>query len=104
MLGQIVVGTISNAPQLAPAEGEQELDIGGSLGIEGQLLGRMVTQTHILLLHAQSQQPVLAVASPVLEPLEIGIGLAEELKLHLLKLTGTEGEVAGISLRMLLPT
>ena len=36
---QVVVGTVSNAPQLAPAvaEGELELDVGGSTGVESQL-------------------------------------------------------------------
>ena len=55
----------------------------------------MVTQTQVLLLHVQVQQPVAAEGTPILEPLHVGAGLAEELQLHLLKLTGTEGEVAG---------
>ena len=37
----------------------------------------------------------LAEGAPVVEPLQIGAGLAEELQLHLLELPGTEDEVAG---------
>ena len=39
MAAQVVVGTVSDAPQLAPAgaEGELVLDVGGSAGVEGQL-------------------------------------------------------------------
>ena len=55
----------------------------------------MVAHTDIFFLHTEGQEEVLAVASPVGEPFEVGAGLAEELKLHLLELTGTEDEVAG---------
>ena len=55
-------------------------------------------------MHAQVQQPLVAEVPPVLEPLQVGAGLAEELQLHLLELPGAEGEVAGvISLRKDLP-
>jgi hypothetical protein len=40
------------------------------------------------------RQPVVAEGAPVLEPLQIGVGLAEELQLHLLELAGAEDEVA----------
>ena len=95
MAGQVVVGAVCNAPQLAPV-GEREgiLDIGGGTAVEGQLCGLVVAQAQVLLLDAQAQQPVLAVVLPVSEPLQIGAGLAEELALHLLELTGAEGEVA----------
>ena len=43
MAAQVVVGAVGDAPQLAPAEGEQELDVGGGLGVEGQLGGLMVS-------------------------------------------------------------
>ena len=97
MAAQVVVGAVSNAPQLAPAvaEGELVLDVGGSAGVEGQLSRLMVTQAQGLFLDAQGDQPVLAEVLPVGEPLQVGAGLAEELALHLLKLPGTEGEVAG---------
>ena len=54
----------------------------------------MVTQTHVFFLDAEAEQEVLAGVLPVLEPFQIGARLAEEFQLHLLKLTGTEGEVA----------
>ena len=65
-----------------------------ALAVEGQLGGLVVAQAQVLFLDAKAQQPVLAVVLPVGEPLQVGVGLAEELALHLLKLAGTEGEVA----------
>ena len=94
MLGQVVVGAVCHAPQLAPAKGEQELKVRGGLGVEAQLLGVVVTQPQVLVLQADAQQPVVAEGAPILEPLQIGAGLAEELQLHLLKLPHAEDEVA----------
>lgn len=98
MLGQIIIGSVRNTPQFAPSEGEQELNIGGSLTVEAQFLRRVITKSHLVFLDAKRQQPVTAEASPVLEPLHIGAGLAEELQLHLFKLSGTESEIAGCDL------
>ena len=53
----------------------------------------MVTQSHLILLDSKGNEPVTAEASPVLKPLKICSRLAEELKLHLLELTCSEGEV-----------
>ena len=94
VLGQVVVGAVGHAPQLAPAEGEQELEVRGGLGVEAQLLGIVVAQAQVLVLQADAQQPVVAEGAPVVEPLQIGAGLAEELQLHLLELADTEDEVA----------
>ena len=58
----------------------------------------MVTQTQVLFLDAQREQPVLAEILPVCKPFQVGSGFAEELAFHLLKLTGTEGKVAGSDL------
>ena len=55
MLGQVVVGAVRHAPQLAPAEGEQELKVRGGLGVEAQLLGIVVTQAQVLILQADAQ-------------------------------------------------
>ena len=95
VLGQVIVGAVGNAPQLTPAEGEEELKVSGGLGVEAQLLGVVVTQSEILVLQADVQQELVAEAAPVLKPLKIGAGLAEELKFHLLKLSYAEDEVAG---------
>ena len=46
-----------------------------------------------ILFDSKGDQPVTTEASPVLEPLQIGSRLAEELQLHLLELTGTERKV-----------
>ena len=43
MLFKIVISAVSDAPELAPAEREQELEIGRCCGVEGQLLRTMVT-------------------------------------------------------------
>ena len=94
VLGQVVVGTVGHAPQLAPAEGKQELEVRGGLGVEAQLLGVVVTQAEVLILQSDAQQPVVAEGAPVVEPLQVGAGLAEELQLHLLELADAEDEVA----------
>ena len=98
MLGQVIVGPVRDAPQLAPSEGEQELNVRGRLGVEGELLGVVVAHAGLFGLEAEGHQPVPAEILPVFEPLEVGVGLAEELELHLLELTGAEGEVAGCDL------
>ena len=95
VLGQVIVGAVRHAPQLAPAEGEQELEVRGGLGVEAQLLRVMIPQPQILVLQADAQQPVVAEGAPVLEPLQISAGLAEKFQLHLLELPDTEDEVAG---------
>ena len=98
MLCQVVVGSVRNAPKLAPTEGEQELKVSSSLGIEAKLLGIVVAETEIFVLETDRQQEVVAEGSPVAEPFKVGAGLAEELKLHLLKLAGTEYKVTGCDL------
>ena len=97
MAAQVVVGPVGNAPQLTPAgaEGELVLNVGGGTGVEGQLGGLMIPQPQALFFDAQGDQPVFAEVLPVGKPLQVGAGLAEELALHLLKLPGPEGEVAG---------
>ncbi len=94
MLGQVIVGAIRHTPQLTPAEGEQELKVSGSLGIEAQLFGFMVAEPQVFVLQTDGQQPVVAESPPIIEPLKIGAGLAEELQFHLLKLPDAENEVA----------
>ena len=58
----------------------------------------MVAETEVLILESEAEEEVLAVASPVVEPLEVCTGLAEELKLHLLEFAYTEDEVSGSDL------
>ena len=93
MLSQVIIGSVCDAPQLAPAEREQELKVRSRLAVEAQLLRRMIAGTHLVILHAEGLQPIDAVLLPVSEPLQVSTRLAEELQLHLLELPGTEGEV-----------
>ena len=95
MLGEIVVGAVGNAPQLPPVKGEPVLEVGGGLGVEGQLLLGVIPQTQVFLLHPQVHKPLAAVVLPVGEPFQIGAGLHEELQFHLLEFPGPEDEVAG---------
>ena len=81
MLGQVIIGSVSNTPQFAPAEREQELDIGSTLTVEAKLFRAVVTQTDLLM-----------------EPFKVSTGCAEELQLHLLELSGTESKVTGSDL------
>ena len=55
----------------------------------------MVTQTEIFGLDVERVEPVTAEASPVIEPFQIGAGLAEEFQFHLFKFTHTEYEITG---------
>ena len=53
----------------------------------------MIADTHLFFFHSKRFQPVDTEVSPIIKPLQIGIRLAEELKLHLLELSGTECKV-----------
>ena len=94
MLREVVVRAVGNAPELAPAEREEELEVRRCLGVEAQLLGIVVAQAEVLVLQADGEQPVVAERAPVVEPLKVGARLAEELELHLLELAHAEDEVA----------
>ena len=93
MLCQVIICSVSDSPELTPSEWEKEFHICGSLAVEAQLFLIMVTVTNLIILKSESTQPVKAELLPVCKPLKICIRLAEELKLHLLELTGTECEV-----------
>ena len=58
----------------------------------------MISCTHLLRLDAKGLKPVNTELLPVCKPLQIGARLAEKFKLHLLKLSGTEGKVSGSDL------
>ena len=93
MLCQVIICSVSDSPELAPSEWEKEFHICGSLAVEAQLFLIMITVTNLIILKSESTQPVKAELLPVCKPLKICIRLTEELKLHLLELTGTECEV-----------
>ena len=54
MLRQVVIGAVGHAPQLAPAEREEELEVGRRLGVEGQLLRFVVAQAQVFVLDAEA--------------------------------------------------
>ena len=93
MCAQVEIGAARNAPKLAPAERELVFYIGGAVGVMRKLGLLMLPQAHIFLVYAKGQHEVLAVFLPILVPVKLGAGRAEEFKLHLLKLAGTEYEV-----------
>ena len=95
MAGQVIIGSVRNAPQLAPAEREFIFDICCTLAVVRQFFRRVISQTDCILCHIQAQQEVFAVFSPVIQPFQICTGFAEEFQLHLFKFSGTEGEVTG---------
>ena len=43
MLGQVIVSSVCNTPQLAPAKWELEFQVSSSLAVEAQLFRRMVS-------------------------------------------------------------
>ena len=92
---EVEVRAVGNAPQLAPAEREQEFDVCRALAVVRKLGLFVLAQLDVRLSHAEREQEVFAVVLPVGVPFEVGAGLAEELQLHLLKLARAEREVAG---------
>ena len=91
---EVIVRAIGDAPQFTPAEGEEELKIGGGLGIERQFCFVMITQTQVLFFQPDRQQELSAERAPVVKPLKVCIRFAEEFQFHLLELSYTEDEVA----------
>ena len=92
---EIEIGTACNAPELSPAEGEQELDIGSAVGVVTKLLRRMLALPEAGLGNTEIQQEVIAVITPVVVPFKLCTRFAEELELHLLKLPCAEDEITG---------
>ena len=54
MLSEVVVGSVGNTPELAPAEREEELKVGRCLGIEAKLLRIMIAQADVLIVGGTS--------------------------------------------------
>lgn len=75
VLGEVVVRAVRDAPELSPAEGEEELEVRGGFGIEAQLFRAVVAQTEFLVVEAQTEQPFVAEFAPVGEPFEVCSGL-----------------------------
>ena len=95
MLGKVVIRSVRNAPKFAPAEREEEFEVGGRFRVEAEFFGIVVAQTEVFGFDADRVQPVAAERTPVIEPLKIRAGLAEEFEFHLLDLAHAENEVSG---------
>ena len=95
VLIEVVVGAISNAPKLAPAEREFVFEVGCCLGVEAKLFFFVVAEFEVFVSHAEVEQPLMAEVLPICKPFEIGAGLAEKFKFHLFKFADAEDEVAG---------
>src|SRR5699024_2069176 len=94
MLCQIIICTVRDAPQLAPAEREEKFHVCGSLAVEGKLLFVMVAVTYFIVFQSERRQPVQAEALPVFKAFQVSILFAEEFQFHLLELSCTECNVA----------
>ena len=93
---EVEVGAAVDTFQLLESEGKLELDVGGSVGVVGQLL--VVVVAVLLGGDAHGEMPFEAFLLPVAEPLHLGAGTDEELHLHLLEFAHTEDELAGDNL------
>ena len=82
-----------DAFNLLEAERHEELYVGCRIGVVSQLL--VVVIAVVVVAKAQGFVPLKACLLPLLEPLQLGAGLHEELHLHLLELAHTEDELAG---------
>ena len=93
MVAQVEVRAAVDALELLETEREVELDVGGGIGVVGQLL--VVMEAVVLRAHPQVHMPLHAGLFPLGEPVELRTGLDEELHLHLLELAHAEDELPG---------
>ena len=98
MLIKVVIRPVRYAPEFAPTEWEQIFEVRGSLAVKTEFLLVVVAQTQFFGIHIKAQQPLVAEILPVGKPFEVGAGLAEEFKFHLLEFPRTESKVAGSNL------
>ena len=95
MLAQVVVAASGDAFQLAPAEGELELDVAGTARVVSQLVRVVGPQAQFLGWEAVALEPLRALLHPELKPLLVVARLHKELHLHLLEFAGPKQEVPG---------
>ena len=107
MDGQVVVGAVGDAFELAPLaalEAEAVLDVDGAGRVVRALFLGNVEAAHVVRVDAQVNEPVPAVLNPLVEVLISVIRVHKVLNFHLLELTSTEIKLPGvISLRNDLP-
>ena len=92
MLREVEVGAAVDTLHLLETKRHLEFDVGGSVGIVGQLV--VVVETIVLCTESESLVPCHTCLLPFREPVELGARLHEELHLHLLKLAHTEDKLA----------
>ncbi len=95
MLFQVIVGAIGNALELAPAHGEQILDVDASLRIVGQLVRFMPSLANVFFLYSVALIPLKALIDPLSMPFFIRPRHTKIFDLHLLELAGAESKVSG---------
>ena len=93
--GQVEIGAVGDAFEFAPAEGVLVFDVGGGLGVVGQLFGIVHAQAQFVRIHAEVDVPLVARLDPVIEPLLVFGGRHEVLHLGLLEFARAEHKVAG---------
>ena len=93
MLREVEVGARVDTLHLLEAKRHVEFDVGGGVGVVGELL--VVVVAVVFVAHAERLVPGQTMLLPVVEPLHLRAGLAEELHLHLLKLAHAEDELSG---------
>ena len=98
VLIEVIVRAVCNAPKFAPTEGEFILEVRRGFGVEAKFFLVVVAEFEIFVLHAEVEEPFVAEILPIRKPFEVGAGLAEEFKFHLLKFTDAEDKVAGSDL------
>lgn len=95
MGAQVEIGSVGDAFQLFPSDGELEENIDGARRVVGALFGRDIVELQILSPQAHLVYPEIHV---VLDPgIECGFGIFwadEVLYLHLLELTHAEDKIA----------
>jgi len=101
VLLEVEVGAVGDAHQLAPADREAVLHVGGAFGVVGQLVPRVLVQPQVVGLDAVAAEPREAILDPAVVPVLVGrpplhrlVGVDEVLDLHLLELARPEDEVA----------
>ena len=102
VLLEVEVGAVRDALELAPADRELVVDVGGPLGVVGELALLVLAQPEVLAADTVALVPGESLLDPALMPHLVGrptidriVRVDEELDLHLLELVRPEDEVPG---------
>ena len=90
---EVEVGPVGDPLELAPAPGEEVLDVGRGFRVVGEVLLGVLAEPEAVLGDPEPHEPGEPFLAPIGEP-AVGVGRRdEELQLHHLELTGAEDEV-----------